>query len=87
MENEPAVEELELDPTLAHFITIRMDCEGDVEIDLGDFNHFEARGILGYVYRKMKKQDPDLVIRHNGKSLIDELFDDEEEEDEDEESL
>lgn len=59
--------------TPAHFIVLRWDSEGDLEIDLGDVNHYEARGIIHSAHRKLCEMDPDIMVRGVGVTYEDEI--------------
>lgn len=62
---------------IANFIIIRWDAEsGEVELDLGTFNHLEAVGMLGQCLDALAERN--MVVRLRGK-YVDEDEDEEEE--------
>lgn len=58
--------EAELPETPMHFITIRWDADGDLELDLGDLSHYEAWGVLDAALQEVKDRCPNIEVRYNG---------------------
>jgi hypothetical protein len=76
------VEQLELDlGVVQHFITIRVDEEGEVELDCGDIPLHESIGLLTVCLNELMDRDPGITVRYSGKSF-DSGFDDYEGEEE-----